>query len=150
MENSISHNRRRTDNTISGLAFCWHIIFTDGTYCSQFEGGEERSFKEVQDRIKEVKSFMLYNKQTKDYFTVDLTKGLIKFNSVEVPQEVEVKKNIRLIYFRRVRIEIGQVDLKEKSKTITYFLGFQYNDKNENNRQIVLQIDSEGNFVIGA
>jgi uncharacterized FlaG/YvyC family protein len=52
-----------------------------------------------------------------------------------------------LIFFRRHRIEISEIDLKEKSHIIEYHLGFQYN-KDEKNRQIVLIIDNEGNFVI--
>jgi hypothetical protein len=36
----------------------------------------------------------------------------------------------------------------ETEHTITYFLGLQYNLENNENRKILLQIDSEGNFII--
>jgi hypothetical protein len=37
---------------------------------------------------------------------------------------------------------------KESGHIITYHLGFQY-IQNGNNRQIVLKIDSQGNWILG-
>jgi hypothetical protein len=83
-------------------------------------------------------------------FSINLINGLIGYNRLEFPYiEIEDKKqNIRLIYFRRIKIEIGEKDLKEKSRIITYHLGYQYL-QNGKNRQIILQIDEEGNWVLG-
>jgi uncharacterized FlaG/YvyC family protein len=82
-------------------------------------------------------------------FIVDLKRGLIKTLDSQEPETIELKENIRLIYFRRNIVEIGEHDLKEKSRIIKYHLGFQYNDKFGNNRQIVLIIDKNGNWYLG-
>jgi len=143
-------NNLEIQNSISDLSFLWTAVFKDYTYISQVENGIEHKFQEVKDRFNELKSFSIYNKNNNQCFTVDLEKGLIYNSGISYSEEdlKEEKKNIRLIHFRRHRREIGE-DLKEQSHMIWYFLGFQYNDNLGNNRQIVLQIDSEGNFVIG-
>jgi len=38
---------------------------------------------------------------------------------------------------------------KEVEHITKYHLGFQYNDKNGNNQKIILQIDENGNWVLG-
>jgi hypothetical protein len=83
-------------------------------------------------------------------FTVDLINGRMGFNYLPLPYlEATEKENIRLIFFRRHQVKISERDLKELSHTIEYHLGFQYNDKLGNNRQITLIIDEEGNWVLG-
>lgn len=150
MSNSIDINLEGTHSRES-LSFHWNAIFIDGTHIFQFDkNGTEHKFKEVQDKFNNLVYFNLTNNNGK-MFSINLTNGLIGFNRLEFPyiDIKEKKENIRLIYFRRVRVEIGEKDLKEKSCTITYHLGYQYLDKSGNNRQIVLQIDKEGNWIIG-
>lgn len=149
MDNPISKNLGG-DNPISNLSFIWTAKFKDLPDLCQFnfETGKENSFKGVKDNFSNLEYFILWNKEK--VFTVDLTNGLIYFNKeLQVNKEIKEKKNCRLIFFRRHRIQIGEIDLKEKSHKITYHLGFQYNDNNGNNRQIILIIDEQGNWVIG-
>ena len=143
-------NNLEVQNSIHDLSFLWTAIFKDDSYISQLENGIEHKFQEVKDKFNELKYFSIINKYTNQYFTVDLEKGLIYNNGISYSEEdlKEEKKNIRLIHFRRHRKEIGE-NLKEQSHRIWYFLGFQYNDNLGNNRQIVLQIDENGNWVIG-
>lgn len=131
-------------------SFIWTAYFKNSNSICQFdfETGKENLFKEVKDKFSELEYFVLWNNEK--LFKVDLINGLILFNKTqEVFEELlkEKKTNIRLIFFRRHRVEITE-KMVEKLHKITYFLGFQYNDKNGNNRQVILQIDSEGNWIL--
>jgi hypothetical protein len=145
MDNSISISLGG-DNSMSNLSFYWMAEFNNGVIF-QFENGIEHRFKEVQDRIKELEFFHLYHKKLDLRFIVDLKRGIIKFNNCEEPTTVEPKENIRLIYFRRHRVTMNQTG-KESGHVITYHLGLQYN-QNGYNRQIVLKIDDQGNWILG-
>jgi hypothetical protein len=136
-------------NKMDVLSFYWIAEFEDDAIY-QFENGVEHQFKEVQDRFSELKFFTLQHKDKDISFTVDLTKGLILYGcKVETsPDLLKDKQNIRLIYFRRHKHDFSESG-KELNHTIWYFLGFQYTDNEGRNRKIVLQIDQEGNFVIG-
>lgn len=149
MSNSIDINLNSGNNPMNSLSFWWMAEFNNGVIM-QFENGIEHKFKEVQERINELEFFHLYHKDGLSYinFIVDLKKGLIKTLDSKEPKEVEEKKNIRLIFFRRHTVELTE-KIIEKSHSIEYHLGFQYNDKFGNNRQIVLIIDNEGNWIIG-
>jgi hypothetical protein len=153
MENSntIEFNNKGDNNPMSSLSFHWKAIFSDGSVTEQFnEDGTENKFQLVKDRFNILVYFNLANKQG-ILFTVDLIHGIIGYNDLILPYRdfstSEKKENIRLIFFRRHKVEMTE-NLIEKSHTITYHLGYQYLDKLGNNRQIVLQIDSEGNFII--
>jgi hypothetical protein len=150
MDNSISINLEGTHSRDS-LSFHWTAIFKDSTKINQFdEDGTEHSFKEVKEKFNELAFFNLGNNKERT-FSIDLLTGIIGCNAIvcSYSNAIEKKENIRLIYFRRNRIEIGTQDLKCKKHDITYFLGVQYLDKFENNQKIILKIDSEGNWVIG-
>jgi len=137
---------------MNNLIFIWQAIFLNGDSISQFENGIENKFQLVKDRFNELKYFILKHKKNSIQFTVDLENGLISnnFDNIIKQESKEFKNKLRLIHFRRHKVEIGTEDLKQKKHEIIYFLGFQYNDKLGNNRQIVLQIDEEGNFIIGS
>jgi hypothetical protein len=147
MDNSISINLNSGNNPMDSLTFYWMAEFKNGVIF-QFEDGKEHKFQEVLDRINELEFFHLYHKKLDLRFIVDLKKGLIKFNDIDEPEIVEGKENIRLIYFRRVSISIGEKDLKEQIKTIEYHLGFQYL-KDGKNMKTILIIDKNGNWIIG-
>lgn len=149
MSNTIDININSGTNSMDSLSFHWTAEFNNGILF-QFENGMEHRFQEVIDRINELEFFHLYHKKLNIRFIVDLKKGIIKYNNILEPINIEEKKNIRLIYFRRITKEIGCIDLKEKSNKIMYHLGFQYIDKNGYNQKIILEIDEEGNFIIGA
>ena len=150
MDNSISLNLEGTHSRES-LTFHWKALFKDGNFINQFDEDGEHKFKEIKDKFNGLHFFYLFNKNNlKEKFIVDLENGFIYKNEINsFIQEEEIKTNIRLIYFRRHKVEIGEKDLKEKSHNITYHLGFQYNDKNGNNKQIVFQIDENGNWILG-
>lgn len=147
MSNTIDQNLSSGNNSMNSLQFYWMAEFNKDIIL-QFENGIEHRFQEVRDRINELEYFHLYHKEKKLKFIVDLKKGFIKFNDCEEPEEIEKKENIRLIFFRRHITAIGEQDLKEKSHSIFYFLGLQWNDKLGNNQKILLQIDSNGNFIL--
>ena len=128
------------------LTFLWIAEFEDDCIF-QIENGIEHRFQEVKDRFNELKYFTLQHKEKELHFVVDLTLGTITCNE-KAQVGLKEKKNIRLIYFRRHKKELSE-SFKEISHTIEYHLGFQYNDNLGNNRQIVLVIDSEGNWILG-
>ena len=152
MSNSIDINLNGGNNSMDSLSFHWTAGFKDGSDLMQFNvDGTENRFKLVKDRIEELECFYIYNKDLSKIFTVNLDKGYISFGQTQTIQPdllKEEKKNIRLIFFRRHVVELTISNI-ETSHVIIYFLGFQYNDKNGKNRQIVLQIDANGNTVIG-
>ena len=149
MSNSIDINLGGEQSN-ANLAFIWIALFKDNTKIEQFnEDGTENKFKLIQAKISELAYFNLTDRNG-HMFTVDLINGRIGYNYLPLPYlESTEKQNIRLIFFRRHKVEIGTRDLKEKKHIIEYHLGFQYNDKLENNRKIILIIDEQGNFVLG-
>jgi hypothetical protein len=149
MDNPISNNIE-VNNSISNLSFLWTAVFKDYSYISQLENGIEHRFQEIKERFNELKYFSIYNKDTNQYFIIDLEKGLIYNNHISYNEQdlKEKKENIRLIYFRRNRITMSESG-QNQSHTVTYHLGYQYLDNLGNNQKIILRIDSEGNFAIG-
>jgi len=150
--NTIISNNLGENNSMNSLTFYWKAKFLNGDTIFQFDSqGIEHRFQEVKDQFNELIEFSLYNKEKCIIYTVDLINGLIYNNQVlkEKQESQEKKENIRLIFFRRHRVEINTQDLKEKNHEITYYLGFQYNDKQKNNQKIIFQIDSEGNWILG-
>ena len=131
------------------LIFEWVAIFDDGTKLYQYDGEKENLFQEVKNRFDNLIFFNLTNKEGK-LFTVNLREGLIGYNDLIMPyrKSNEQKDNVRLVYFRRHKVEIGIKDLKQKSHIIEYHLGMQYNDKEGNNHKIILIIDQEGNWFL--
>jgi uncharacterized FlaG/YvyC family protein len=148
MDNTMNINLNSGNNSMDSLSFYWMAEFNNGVLF-QFENGIEHKFQEVLDRINDLEYFHLYHRDgmTNINFIVDLKRGLIKTLDAQEPIKVEEKKNIRLIFFRRHKVEITE-KMMEKSHTIEYHLGFQYNDKLGNNRQIILIIDEEGNWIL--
>ena len=146
MSNPIDQNFRGDQFNVN-LSFIWVAIFRDSSIISQFDvDGKEHLFKEVKDKFENLVYFNLTDRKGK-LFTIDLIHGIIGYNYLALPYiEVEPKENIRLIFFRRHKVEMTEQMVK-KSHTIVYHLGFQYN-RNGKNRQIILQIDSEGNWII--
>jgi hypothetical protein len=138
------------NNSMESLSLSWIAFFNDGKIIKQYEEGIEHRFQEVKDNLTNLIRFSLVNKNFSICFTVELKNGFILYNNYRGInlEEIEYKENIRLIFFRRHTVEIGE-NLKQKKHTIIYHLGFQYNDKEGNNRQIVLKIDSEGNWFSG-
>ena len=148
MDNPMSENNIEVNNSISDLSFLWTAVFKDYTYISQVENGIEHKFQEVKDRFNELKYFTLQHKEKEISFTVDLVNGLIIYNNFKNTEVVEKKDNIRLIYFRRNRITMTESG-DQQSHTITYHLGLQWLNSKKENRQTVLKIDENGNWVLG-
>jgi len=141
-------NNLQIQNSISNLSFLWMAEFTDETIF-QLQNGVEHRYQEVKDRINKLKYFTLQHKEKDLNFSVDLTLGIITFNKNYQAEEIkEEKHNIRLIYFKRNTITMTESG-QEQKHTITYHLGLQWNDNLGNNRQVVLKIDSEGNWILG-
>jgi hypothetical protein len=150
MSNDIDKKNIEVNNSISNLIYYWKAYFKDGSSISQFENELENRFKLVKEQFNDLIFFELYNKNNQeDRFIVDLERGFIFKNKItNYPESKETKNNIRLIFFRRHTVNIGTVDLQEKSHNIIYFLGLQYNTEEGNNRKIILQINEDGSFVI--
>ena len=135
------------NNSMNSLSFHWYARLLDESIIYQFEkDGTENKFQLVKDNFKDLRYFYLTNNLDKT-FCVDLVNGLIFFNN-HLSINKEKKENCRLIFFRRHRIEMTEKAI-EKSHSIEYHLGYQYNDKLGNNRQKVLIIDNPGNWVLG-
>lgn len=134
---------------MNSLSFTWVAIFQNGIKISQFdEKGQEHRFQEIKDRFKDLVYFNLTNRQGK-LFQINLLQGIIGYNDILFPyrESKEIKKNIRLIFFRRHTVTLGE-NAAEQNHNIEYYLGFQFNDEKGNNRKIILIIDQEGNFII--
>jgi hypothetical protein len=135
-------------NSISSLSFSWIAFFDNGETINQFDETGEHKFKEVQEKITNLAYFNLTNHKGK-FFTVDLINGRIGYNYSPLPYLEKIEKeNIRLVFFRRHKVEISGKG-KELSHNIEYHLGLQWNDKKGNNHKIILQIDEQGNWLIG-
>ena len=148
MTNSMDINLGSEDNSMNSLQFHWQARFSDNSIIYQFNKDEtENKFQIVRDKFNDLRYFYLTNNLDK-MFCVDLINGFIFFNNHLSIEKKETKENCRLIFFRRHRIELNQLG-KKMNHDINYHLGFQYNDKNGNNRQIVLIIDEQGNWVLG-
>ena len=132
---------------MSDLIFTWKAIFSDGSIIEQFENDVENRFQLVKDKFDDLILFSLVNKDYSQCFTVDLTHGLIFFNTILFKDKIENKENCRLIYFRRHTVELNQSG-KELGHSIEYHLGFQYL-KDGKNQKIILIIDEKGNWVLG-
>jgi hypothetical protein len=151
MDNSMSINLEQGINSMNpSLTFFWKAFFADGSIIEQFENGIENKFQLIKDNFDKLIRFSLVNKDYSQCFTIDLQKGFIIYNNYRnINTKIEKKENVRLIFFRRHRVTLTQ-EGKEMEHVIHYHLGFQYSDKNGNNRQIVLEINSEGNFILGS
>jgi len=135
------------------LKFLWVSQFNDGTQIRQIDNnGKEHLFKEVLNSQKDLIAFSLIHTDKSLKFTIDLKSGLIFVNTTKaIEPEVELlenKKEVRLIYFRRVTKTFGIQNLKQVNESILYFLGYQYTSKCGKNKKVFLQIDSDGNFII--
>jgi hypothetical protein len=136
------------NNSMESLNFYWKAFFSDGSILEQFENGIENKFQKVKDNFDKLIRFSLVNKDYSQCFTVDLQNGFIIYNNRLPTDNREKKDNVRLIYFRRIR-KILNEQLQEVKCIIHYHLGFQYNDKLGNNQKIILQIDEQGNWILG-
>ena len=143
MLNSIN-TEIKVPNSIETLSFLWCASFQNNDIIFQYEKGKENQFKLVKDRFSELKYFCLYHKEGKCYFIVDLEKGSISFNNHEDVESEEKKYNIRLIIFRRHRIEMGAT----QNHSIVYYLGYQYNLENGENRKVIFEINEDGSFIV--
>ena len=129
----------------------WLAIFKDKSEISQFdETGKEYLFKEVQEKMSDLSFFVLKLKDKESYYIVDMIKGLIYINKIQQPESEfnTDKENIRLIYFRRNRVNMDE-NFIETSREIVHFLGYQYIDKEGKNHKVIIQISNEGNILIG-
>ena len=150
MFNPINKNSKGDNNSISSLSFIWNVILKNGSQINQFnEDGTENRFQLVKDKFNDLRYFNLTNHKGK-LFTVDLMNGSIGYNYLPLSyiESKENKKNIRLIFFRRHQVTLGISDLKENSHSIMYHLGYQYLDKNNCNRKIIIKIDKNGNWIL--
>ena len=132
------------------LNLVWKALFNGSTELNQFNNEKENKFKQVQERFKDLIFFELIHVYKPLRIRVDLRRGLIFINNINfVASEIcSERKNIRLIYFRRNKIDINFTSNISKHD-VYYFIGFQYNDRFGKNHKILLNIDQDGNIVIG-
>jgi hypothetical protein len=133
---------------MKSLSHYWIAYFKDDTKIEQFENNIEHRFQEVKDKFNELNCFCLYKKDQSQLFKVYLPEGIITEGNDKNIKLIELKENCRLIFFRRHKIELTE-KMIEKSHSIEYHLGFQYNDKLGNNRKIILIIDENGSWSLG-
>jgi len=132
------------------LNLVWKATFSDGSVIKQFDGDKENKFELVKNRFEELSQFELVHIDKPLLFVVDTRRGFLFINKCHnVAEEiVGSKSNIRLIYFRRRNIDFN-IKGEVLDTRISYFLGYQYNDKQGKNRKVLLNIDQDGNVVIG-
>ena len=137
--------------TTPELQLTWIAKLELGTEICQYDpSGKEHPFKEVLDNLPYVRYFYLIHKTKGLKIAVDLRQGLILFNDAPSPEQdlLLVKRNIRLIYFRRNKVALGG-DGQTLGHEVTYFLGYQYQDKNGHNKKVLAQIDQNANIILG-
>jgi len=152
MDNSISINLGNKNNDMNLFQFYWMALLKNGDYIKQYEDDVEHRFQEVIDKFNELQFFYLYNKDNfKEKFIVDLENGFVYKNIIiqDFKETDNKKNNIRLIYKRVRRNKITTGNVKSIKEEIHYLLGLQYSDKLGNNKKIILQIDNEGNWILG-
>ena len=134
------------------LKFHWVAKFNSRPDIRQYdEDGKEHAFREVLDLHGDLKSFSLIHTEKDFTITIDMNTGLI-YTNIQTPEPEllhKEKRNLRPIYFRRNQVTLG-TGFVEIGRTIVYFLGYQYNDSLGNNHKRLLQIDGDGNFIVGA
>lgn len=133
--------------------FKWHWVakFHSHPDLEQFpEGGGEHVLREVLVHHNDLKIFSLVNQENRAVISLDISNGLIHINSNQIPEPELLSDNrkFRLIYFRRNKVTFS-TGLKELSRTVVYFLGYQYNDNQGRNHKKMIQIDENANITIG-
>lgn len=138
------------DNSISNLSFYWRAILKDGKKINQIEG---KLFKEVRDNFSNLAYFILYHKEKDIKFTVDIAQGLIYFGSPKILESdnrlIKKRENVRIIHKRIQREFVSTQNFQTIEMKVNYLLGLQYNDEEGKNRKILMQIDENGDFIIG-
>jgi hypothetical protein len=137
---------------MSTLNLIWTVIQNDNIEIKQFDSEKENKFNLDWFKVGSIKEFSLSHILQPFIIKINLEKGIIYINENQITEQEfnnRVRNNIRLIYFRRHRHTMNG-DLSEELKhTILYFMGYQYNDEEGKNRQVLLQIDQNCNIVIG-
>jgi hypothetical protein len=144
-------NTMNNVNSKPELNLVWTAYFEGELVINQYDGDNENRFKEVQDRFDKLVGFELVHKFKPLRVYVHIRRGLIFINQEVTPiDEItkETKSNIRLIYRRRNKVEMS-IRGEILSHDLKYLLGYQYNDKDGFNHQVILTIDQEGNIAIG-
>ena len=128
------------------LKLHWTAKFKNGEILNQFKDGKESLFLDVQNKFNELEYFNLQHIEKSLNITIDLMSGLIFINDNDWwgLDLISKKKNIRLIYFRRNRVTT------KGKRDIRYYIGYQYNDNVGRNKKVILQVDNNGNIIIGS
>lgn len=141
------------------LDLIWAAQFKDGNTIVQYEDPKtqqiEHTFKEVLDKQDELEKFALLSVNTNAGYVVNLkngTMGVTTSESGEIEPDEDMLRaesyRYRLIYFRRVYRDFSY-DLRDlKTTRVLYFMGFQYNDKDNKNHKRLMKINSDGRLII--
>ena len=119
------------------MAFMWQVQLNDDSIISEFdEQGNEHLFKEVLDRLSDVKILSLYWESK--VASVDLTDGSFLINGEKISFNGISNRTepYRLIYFKRV-----QKTFNIPEPNIKYYLGYQITIDGVNYQRL-LQIDN--------
>ncbi len=143
------------------LTLPWTAKFKDGTFIEQYENvfdgsySKENLFKDVLDRLDDLELFYLVNQNNNEVFVVDLVNGCISKTTTDdgklEPRADMLRKGqykYRLIYFREVTKHFNSGLQQLGDNEITYFIGFQYTDKNGKNHKRMAKIQEEGKWVV--
>ena len=136
--------------SIPTLNFTWIAIFKDESIVEQFQDNQEIKFQIVKDKFNDLDLFVLKHKTKPLQVVVNLRRGLIFWNDVQKVSDdlLKEKNNIRLIFFRRHVVDLGSTG-KELAHKLMYFIGYQYTDNTGRNKKVVIQLDQNGNMIIG-
>jgi len=115
----------------------WTVIYSDNTVLKQFkEDGTESLFREIdQDKLS---VFRLDSKDINcNMYCVSVKDGSFEINNERITFDGFENSKFKLIYFKRVRQNLGGVVPIE----VTYNIGWQIpGDKNTINQQRIMQI----------
>lgn len=114
----------------------WKAIYNDGTFLNQFDNETEHLFKDINQDV--LIEFEVSDNNNK--VTLSLSDGKFVMNGVELFVDGLHNTDFenRLIYFRRVTLNIGTRNVSE-NKTVKTFIGYQFTDDEGNNKKVILE-----------
>ena len=119
----------------------WISVYTDGTKLHQFdENRKENLFKDIDQDKLEIFTIL----DDKSQVSVNLTNGTFDLNNniIEINGLSYREEEYRLIYFRRVTVDIGTRTV-DQNKQVKSFIGYQVTINNKNHKIMFSEADNK-------
>ena len=123
----------------------WLAVYNDGTSLDQFDGSDERLFSDIDQN--KLKKFVIYNGS--NGIDLDMLTGVFTINGsqISIDKRSNLDSDNRLIFFKRVRVDIGTTTIDE-NKTTRYFIGYQTTVDGVNKKVMLSVMEDDFSFHI--